>query len=102
MTAITTMVIFDVPPQNVEEFIKIWRVSEEFLNQQPGILGGVLYRSSHDDGQVQFVNAARWESEEALASALKSLGKDRPDLGDVFKRLDVHFKQSNYTEYLRY
>jgi len=59
-----------------------------------------------DDSPFQFVNVARWESSEALASALKVVAKEMKDAGIDFmeemKRLGARVSQNNYAQEVKY
>ncbi len=106
MAPITTIVHFEVPRDNIDEFFPAWRDNQELMSKQLGLIGGVFYRCTDPDGSFQFINVARWQSAEALEAALKSVGEEQKqrnnDRDDMLKRLGVKVRQSNYTEELRY
>ena len=106
MTPITTIVLFELPPENVDGFISFWHDIQSFVSKQPGMIDGVGHRATDVQGPFQFVNVVRWNSAESLDAALEAVGKefhDRgADIGQTFERLGVKQTQSNFTEELRY
>ncbi len=106
MTPITTIVQFEIPTNNIDRFLSSWREYQEEMNKQPGIIGGIFHRSTDPDGPFQFINVARWQSAEALESALqsagKALGQKGVDVAGTLKDLGVRVSQANYTEEVRY
>jgi len=103
---ITTIVLFELPPENVDEFIAFWRDIQAFVSQQPGMIDGVGHRATDADGPFQFVNVVRWDSPESLDAALGAVVTEfhnkGTDIGQAFERLGVKQTQSNFTEELRY
>ncbi len=106
MTPITTIVLFELPPENVEEFIAFWHDIQAFVSTQPGMIDGVGHRATDADGPFQFVNVVRWDSAESLDAALQAVVEEfhakGSDIGTTFQRLGVTQTQSNFTEELRY
>jgi len=106
MTPITTIVLFELPAENVDEFIAFWHHIQNFVSEQPGMIDGVGHRATDADGPFQFVNVVRWDSAESLDSALQAVvaefHKRGADIGEKFERLGVKQTQSNFTEELRY
>ncbi len=106
MTPITTIVHFEVPADNIYRFLSSWREYQEEMNEQPGIVGGVFHRVIDSDAPFQFINVARWQSSDALESALqsagKALGQKGVDVAGTLKDLGVKVSQNNYIEELRY
>lgn len=102
MAPITTIVHFEVPPENVERFFAYWQDHiQASVRKQPGLIGGTFHRSTDPDGPFQFINVAHWDSAEHLASGLRATGEDLP-VDRVFKELGVQVSQDNYTEAVRY
>ena len=108
MTPITTIVHFEVPDDNVDEFLSLWqeKIRGEMV-KQPGIIGGVLHRGIDQDAPFQFINVARWQSAEALESGLQATGealqqKYSIELSGTFTDLGVKVTQNNYIEEVDY
>lgn len=106
MTAITTIVLFELLPENLDEFIAFWHDIQAFVSKQPGMIDGVGHRATDAAGPVQFVNVVRWDSAESLDAALGAVVTEfhnkGADIGQAFERLGVTQTQSNFTEELRY
>ncbi len=106
MAPITTIVHFQIPAENIDQFLSYWRQNQESMEKQPGLIGGTFYRGIDPEGPYQFVNVARWESAEALEASLAAAGEDMAregvDRNQSFKDLGVKVIQSNFTEELQY
>ena len=106
MAAITTIVHFSMPKENMTKFLGVWEKTKVIMLKRPGALDGVMHRTIDDDSPFQFVNVARWESSEALASALKVVAKEMKDAGIDFmeemKRLGARVSQNNYAQEVKY
>lgn len=106
MPKITTIVHFSMPNEHVDEFLAAWKPVKEFMLTQPGALDGTMQRTIDADSPFQLVNVARWESPEALASALQASAEDSKrrgtDMPAIFKRLSVQVSQNNYVEAVHY
>lgn len=106
MTPITTIVLFQLPAENLDEFIRFWHDIQGFVSKQPGMLDGVGHRATDPHGPFQFVNVVRWDSAESLDAALGAVVTEfhekGADIGQAFERLGVKQTQSNFTEELRY
>jgi hypothetical protein len=100
---ITTIVHFEVPAENIEQFFSYWQdhIKDE-VGKQPGLIDGIFYRCIDPESPFQFVNVAHWESAERLVSALSVSGEDLPEMGDLFRDLGVKVSQNNYVEAVRY
>lgn len=100
MAPITTIVHFQVPDENIGRFILVWQKAREKMVEQPGIVSGVFHRGIDPDAPFQFINVARWESADALASGLRAtaeeLERDGVSLPETFQELDVKVTQNNY------
>jgi pimeloyl-ACP methyl ester carboxylesterase len=69
MDPITTVVHFEVPAENVDRFFAFWQDHiKDAASEQPGLIDGMFYRGIDPDGPFQFINVARGESAEQLAS----------------------------------
>jgi quinol monooxygenase YgiN len=105
MAAITTIVHFSVPKENMKELLATWKKIRDIMLKQPGALDGIFHRTIDDDSPFQFVNVARWESAEALASALKKgeeEGGELWGLNQELRRLGARISQSNYVQEVTY
>ena len=100
MAPITTIVHFEVPDENVGRFLSVWQRAREQMVEQPGVVDGVFHRGIDEDAPFRFINVARWESAEALASGLRAtaeaLGREGISLSEAFQELDVKVTQNNY------
>ncbi len=102
MAPITTIVHFEIPAANIDEFLSHWRGSIRApMKKAGGLIGGVLHRSTDPDAPYQFINVAQWQSAETLEAALKTVGVVA-DVPATYKRLGVKVTQNNYTEEVRY
>ena len=107
MTAITTIVNFQVPAGNADRFLAFWQDPiRDTMRRQPGLIDGVLHRGVDPDGPFQFVNVAHWEGAESLTAALRAtdeeLRRTGVEIGRVFAGLGVTISQHNYVEAERY
>lgn len=84
--------VFEVPVGTESDFIAWWKKSSEALQGEPGFIEATLHHSLKPESRFQFINVARWETEESLAQAriknkdiLQSLsvGKGTPSLYEV-------------------
>ena len=102
MTPITTIVYFSMPNENMDKFLATWDLWQSVLVDQPGALGNVLHRTVDADSLFQFINVARWQSADALTSALRAaaarLESQGVDSQEAFDRLGVRMSQNNYVE----
>lgn len=100
MARITTIVHFEVPDENKGTFLSVWQKAGEQMVRQPGIVDGVFRRRIDEDAPFQFINVARWEGAEALASGLRAtaeaLGREGISLPEAFQELGVKVTQNNY------
>lgn len=73
MTGVTFINVFQVPPGKDEEFLGLWRQTNDYAQTKPGYLGHALHRAL--DGALggtsaaRYVNVARWASAEQFAAA---------------------------------
>jgi heme-degrading monooxygenase HmoA len=58
---------FDVAPDDVEEFLKVWAADAAFMKRQPGLISTQFHRGI--GGSCVFLNYAVWESVEAYRAA---------------------------------
>jgi Antibiotic biosynthesis monooxygenase len=105
MAAITTIVHFSLPKENMDELLVIWKKIRDIMLNQPGALEGIFHRTIDEDSAFQFVNVARWESAEALADALRrgnEEGSDLWTLNQELRRLGARVSQNNYVQEVKY
>jgi hypothetical protein len=89
----------------MDELLAIWKKIRDIMLKQPGALDGVFHRTIDDDSAFQFVNVARWESADALASALKRGSEEGSDLWALnqgLRRLGARVSQNNYVQAFKY
>ncbi len=53
MPAITTIVHFEVPIEHIDTFLSDWYENQKLMEQQPGMLGGILHRAIDPAGPFQ-------------------------------------------------
>ncbi len=58
---------FDVPADDVEQFLKVWSEDAALMKRQPGFISTQLHRGIGESGV--FLNYAVWESVEAFKAA---------------------------------
>ncbi len=51
---------FNVKPEDVDQFLKIWAADAAIMKQQPGFISAQLHRGI--GGSCVFINYAVWES----------------------------------------
>lgn len=61
---------FNVNPEEVDQFLKVFAATTEMLKQQPGYISAQLHRGIA--GSCTFVNYAVWESTEHFKQAVSS------------------------------
>lgn len=97
---ITTFVTFNMPPDVVDKFKTEWLKDAAFIARQPGQKGGALYKRIGGNEQVEFINVAHWESEDALNAARDAAvierQKEGRDQASLFKDLGVSVSAENY------
>jgi heme-degrading monooxygenase HmoA len=67
---ITLVNVFNVPPDQVDDFLSSWQEDAAIMKNSPGFVSTQLYRGTA--GSQLLVNVAVWESTEALAAAFNS------------------------------
>lgn len=108
MSPITTIVHFEMPAANAEQFLTFWQTSiKHRVNRQPGLIGGTFHRGIDADGPFQFINVARWKSAAHLQAALPAAAhelqqEEGVDMRQVYQDLGVTVSQNNYVEEVHY
>ena len=108
MVPITTIVHFEMPEESTGRFLSFWQEKiRDVMAGQPGIIGGIFHRGIATDAPFRYINVARWESAEALASGLKATAEvlEREQgisISETFEELGVKVTQNNYVEEIRY
>lgn len=69
MAAVTFINVFDVPPGTDEEFLGLWRQTNDYAQTKPGYLGHALHRALDQTSAAGYVNVARWASAEQFRAA---------------------------------
>jgi heme-degrading monooxygenase HmoA len=62
--------VFNVSPDESEQFLEAWADDAAFMKRQPGFISTQLHRGTAGSGT--FVNVAEWESAGALGRAFGS------------------------------
>lgn len=71
---------FQVPPEEKETFVEVWRKHADALVDQPGFITTELHSSLSPDSSYSYVNIAKWQSVETFKTAIgrpefKALGR---------------------------
>jgi heme oxygenase (mycobilin-producing) len=66
---VTFVNVFELDPDNVDEFMQGWKERAEIMRTQPGFRSFRLHRALIPDASYQLVNVAVWESLNALRAA---------------------------------
>jgi quinol monooxygenase YgiN len=61
---------FNVNPEEVDQFLKVFAATTEIMKQQPGYISAQLHRGIA--GSCTFINYAVWESSEHFKRAVSS------------------------------
>lgn len=66
---VTLINVFEVPADQVDEFIADWKRRADIMAAAPGFRDFRLHRALAKDSRFQLVNVAHWDSAEDLAAA---------------------------------
>ena len=66
---VTLINIFEVPADQVEEFIAQWRVRAHIMASAPGFRDARMHRAVSSQARFQLVNVAHWDSQADLEAA---------------------------------
>jgi len=66
---VTLINIFEVPADQVEEFITQWRARAEIMASAAGFRDAKLHRAVSPQARFQLVNVAHWDSQADLEAA---------------------------------
>ena len=69
-SSVTLIDLFEVEPDQDEQFIAGWQAAREQLSRRPGYLDTTLHRAVDDDVDFRFVNVAHWASADAFQAAI--------------------------------
>jgi heme-degrading monooxygenase HmoA len=69
-SSVTLINLFEVEPDEDEQFIAGWQAAREQLNRRPGYLDTTLHRAIQPDVDFRFVNVAHWASADAFQAAI--------------------------------
>jgi len=69
-SSVTLINLFDVEPDQDEQFIADWQAARDQLSRRPGYLDTTLHRSIKPDVDFRFVNVAHWASADAFQAAI--------------------------------
>ncbi len=69
---VTLINVFEVPPEQLDDFVAGWRQRAAIMAGKPGFQDTRLHRAVSADARFTLVNVAHWDSEEALAAAQAS------------------------------
>jgi heme-degrading monooxygenase HmoA len=66
---ITFVNVFELDPEQVDEFMEGWKERAELMRKQPGFRSFRLHRALSPDASYQLVNVAVWDSLDAVRAA---------------------------------
>jgi heme-degrading monooxygenase HmoA len=66
---ITFINIFEIAPDDVDQFLTGWRERAEFMSRQPGFRSFRLHRALTATAPFQLINVAEWDSADTLRAA---------------------------------
>lgn len=69
-SSVTLINLFEVEPDQDEQFITGWQAAREQLSRRPGYLDTTLHRAIQPDVEFRFVNVAHWASGDAFKAAI--------------------------------
>lgn len=67
--AVTLIYMLSIPAAKEGEYVKWLHEEKASMNEQPGLIGGKVYKSIQADSKFNFINVAIWESEEHYRQA---------------------------------
>lgn len=68
--SVTLINLFEVDPDQDEQFIAGWQAARDQLSRHPGYLDTTLHRAINDEVDFRFVNVAHWASADAFQAAI--------------------------------
>ncbi|TQM10914.1 antibiotic biosynthesis monooxygenase family protein [Pseudonocardia kunmingensis] len=66
---ITFINVFEIPADQLDEFIEQWRERAQLMRKAPGFRDVRLHRAISPDARFPLVNVAHWDSAEACEAA---------------------------------
>ena len=93
---VTFVNVFELNPDDVDEFIQGWKERGEFMSRQPGFRSFRLHRALSPDASYQLINVAVWESLDAVLAATAQ-PEFQAMIGEVGTRFDVTAHPGVYT-----
>lgn len=69
---ITVINVFELPAEQVEDFIAQWRIRAEIMAASPGFRDTRLHQAVSAQARFQLVNVAHWDSQADLEAAQAS------------------------------
>jgi heme-degrading monooxygenase HmoA len=66
---VTFVNVFEISADQVDTFIKQWRVRAQLMSKAPGFRDTKLHRALSPDTRFQLINVAHWDSEQAWQNA---------------------------------
>ncbi len=78
MPKIKGIFVWEVHPEQDEEFIRRWKLDSDVIQTYPGALGTKLHRPT--DGSRRYLGYATWESLEYREKAMKQKALEHPEL----------------------
>jgi heme oxygenase (mycobilin-producing) len=69
---VTLINVFEIAPENAEEFLADWHERAEIMRRQPGFRSFRMHRALSSESRFQLVNVAEWDSTDALHAATSS------------------------------
>ncbi|ABK64712.1 antibiotic biosynthesis monooxygenase family protein [Mycobacterium avium] len=66
---VTFVNIFEIPAEQVDDFIAAWRARSRLMADAPGHRGAELLRATSPTAEFQLINVSRWDSMAAHEAA---------------------------------
>lgn len=79
---VTFINVFEIPSDEVDEFITRWRERARLMSTAPGFRNAQLHRATSSETRFQLINVARWESYDHWHDAISD-----PRLQDEIRRV---------------
>lgn len=92
---------FTLPKTAVEEFYERMNYNRNFIKRLPGFIEDAAYEQMEENGKVNVITVAVWESHEALRKAKEAVQAEYKRIGfnppELLTRLNVTSERGIYT-----